>query len=239
MVFYLPPCKSPLGKLNLVTKSAWLGSRWIEFKVDYWSEARRCYSNYTAHIVYVKLSQDQNQTTLHFSNSALGVPLTENNNKVNDKRMLFFVLLKFNQHWRHHMCNCNLRFPAIKETLKKNWRVSSKGLYIDYAIEISFWTHVPPSDWQGTDWGCHKSWRLVSWEPQGRRFLAVRSLIQWEYSHSRVNVQSCSPLRSPFQAAQGFHITLIQNVPIPVKSPKVNFFYWNRNRKKPSAMTSL
>lgn len=91
---------------------------------------------------------------------------------------------------------------------KRPWRnltrLFKKPLYIDYSIEISFWTRVPPSDWQRADWGCHKSWRLVSREPQGTRFLAVRSLIPWEYSHRRVSFQSRSPLRSLFQAAQGF-----------------------------------
>lgn len=64
----------------------------------------------------------------------------------------------------------------------------------------------PPSlsHWQGTDWGCHKSWRLNSPEsPRGGRFLAVGSLIQWEYPHAGVRFQSSSPLRSPFSSSMG------------------------------------
>lgn len=45
----------------------------------------------------LQLFYNPNTSTLHFLNSALGIPLTENTNtKVNDKRMLCYF--KFDQH---------------------------------------------------------------------------------------------------------------------------------------------
>lgn len=55
-----------------------------------------------------------------------------------------------------------------------------------------------------------------SWE---RRFLAVKSLIQWEYPHTESLVsERLSPQMSPFfNAAPCFHVNLMQNVPVLVR----------------------
>lgn len=65
-------------------------------------------------------------------------------------------------------------------------------------------TRVPLSDWQETDWGCHKNCQLLSWEPQGEIFRPVRSLIPWEYSHRRVGLLSGSVSEVPFKQCLAF-----------------------------------
>lgn len=55
-----------------------------------------------------------------------------------------------------------------------------------------------------------------SWE---RRFLAVKSLIQWEYpSHRKSGFRAALPSDVPFfNAAPRFHINLMRNVPVLVR----------------------
>ena len=74
----------------------------------------------------------------------------------------------------------------------------------DLILNLSTPPAPPLSDWQGTDWGCHKSWRQNSPEsPWGGRFQADASLIQWGYPHTGVCFQSSSPLISPFSNSTG------------------------------------